>query len=455
MNATPTRWRTIALRGVLGLALVGGAAAAVPFVIEWRQAHANSPANANIPAPAAKRDGPERVGPEAIRIPADVARSLGVRTSDATASDRPRALPPMNGRLSFDHNRLARVRPMFTGTVVALGTVSGKAPTGSAADAMTNRPLREYDRVREGQILAVVRSKELGEKKSELVGALAKLKLDEEQLEKLKAGFKDQAVPEQSVRDAEKAVKADYVAVSQAQRTLVSWGLTDEEIAVVRSEADRLREESAADRKVREDWARYEVRSPRDGTILEKNFIVGDLVDPTGVMMLVGDLERPVVWVHAYDEDLPALDKLQLPAKWTVRVPAKPDKVYTGMLEKINPVLDPNQQTALLTGTVDDDKGELRRVGQFVTVTIELPAPPDEVEVPAAALVEDGRESIVFVQPDPSKPVYERRKVTVARRYHDVAYLSARAGSVRPGDKVVSGGAVLLKDALAELPAVE
>jgi multidrug efflux pump subunit AcrA (membrane-fusion protein) len=100
-------------------------------------------------------------------------------------------------------------------------------------------------------------------------------------------------------------------------------------------------------------------------------------------------------------------------------------------------------------GRVDNKKGELR-VGQFVTATVELPAVPGEVEVPTAALVEDGRTSAVFVQPDPSRPQFVRRQVEVARRFRDVAYLK---GGVRPGDRVVASGAVLLSEALADLPA--
>ena len=45
------------------------------------------------------------------------------------------------------------------------------------------------------------------------------------------------------------------------------------------------------------------------------------------------------------------------------------------------------------------------------------------MEIPTAALVEDGQESVVFVQPDPARPVYTLRRVAVARRYHDKVYV--------------------------------
>ena len=75
---------------------------------------------------------------------------------------------------------------------------------------------------------------------------------------------------------------------------------------------------------------------------------------------------------------------------------------------------------------------------------------PGELEVPTAALVEDGHTSIVFVQPDPTKSVFVRRRVQVARRFADVVYL--QAGTVRAGEQVVDSGAVLLNEAIEDLP---
>ena len=45
-----------------------------------------------------------------------------------------------------------------------------------------------------------------------------------------------------------------------------------------------------------------------------------------------------------------------------------------------------------------------------------LPASDRELAVPAAALVEEGRENFLFVQPDPRAFTYVLRKVLVVRR---------------------------------------
>jgi hypothetical protein len=79
------------------------------------------------------------------------------------------------------------------------------------------------------------------------------------------------------------------------------------------------------------------------------------------------------------------------------------------------------------------------------------------VIVPASALVEQGGAAFVLVQPDPTKMVYEARRVLVTRRGHAVLHLRARLTeeetrrgfqAVRPGERVVTAGAIELKAAL-------
>src|SRR6202043_2092231 len=84
------------------------------------------------------------------------------------------------------------------------------------------------DKVTEGQLLAVVWCKDLGEKKSELVDAVSRLHLDQDTLNRYRlAGG---VIPEQMLKEQERNVASDRIAVSKAELTLRSWRLTDEEI---------------------------------------------------------------------------------------------------------------------------------------------------------------------------------------------------------------------------------
>ena len=85
--------------------------------------------------------------------------------------------------------------------------------------------------------------------------------------------------------------------------------------------------------------------------------------------------------------------------------------------------------------------------------TLALPPPSGEVELPPDAVVEDGRESVVFVQTDASGQRFGLRKVQVVRRLREAIYVRAEPGGVRPGQRVVTSGSLLLREAMDTLPA--
>ena len=224
------------------------------------------------------------------------------------------------------------------------------------------------------------------------------------------------------------------------ERTLRAWRLTDAEIAAIRDEADRIAR--TPDRHPDDpSWARVEVRSPLDGVVLDKNISFGGVVDTSAELFKIADLSRLAVWAHVYEEDLRRLPKP--PTDWVVRLPAHAGRAYPGRMQRVGDVIDPNQHTALIMGHVDNADGSLR-IGQYVTVALRQPASSDELEIPAAALVEDGRESIVFVQPDPDRPRFVLQRVRVLRRTYETVRVAVEAGgrSLRSGDRVLTSGAI-------------
>jgi cobalt-zinc-cadmium efflux system membrane fusion protein len=391
---------------------------------------------------------------DTLSVPPDVVRALGVRTAVARQASEPQALE-LPGSLNLDPSRLVRVHARFAGEVVEMG----KVVEGSGAFATVPRPIRFGDSVKKDELLCVVWSKDLGEKKSELVDALSQLKVDKETLDRMESLYKEGAVPEGQLRQARRAYESDVNAVSRAERTLRVWRVPEEEIQEVRDEADRIRERGGKRDKDKErNWARVEVRAPLTGIVVEKNVSVGDLVDTSADLFKVANMDVLTVWAHAYEEDLPALRALPPDERrWTIRITSDPTAPpVPGTIDKIGYIVDPTQHTALVTGRLENP-GEQLRAGQFVTATVELPPPPQVVAVPIGALVEDGDQSIVFVRTDPKKDEYQMRQVLVVQRRRDVAYVRW----VRPEWVLLSGWAPpgtpanLAAATLSDLPAVE
>lgn len=430
-------------------AVVVGAGGSAAWVAHSQTQHVSATVPTVAPPQAEKIT---RLDADRIAVPDVLADRLKLKTA-AVAPARAGQFPAFTGCLAVDNNTLQRVHARFAGEVVELGAaeVPAAGSLSTQAVSLVTRPIQVGDTVKAGQLLAVVWSKDLGEKKSELVDAVSKLTADEKVLARLTDLYKQGGTAERSVRDAERAVEADRVAVDRAERTLRAWRLTAAEVAAVRAEADKLSDPAAAktDPAV---WARVEVRAARGGTVLEKNVTVGDLADTATDLFKIADLTRLTVWAHVYEDDLPLLTGLPRPVRWTVSLPARPGITCDGTLDQIAAVIDPNQHTALVSGRVDNSAGELR-VGQFVTVTVNRPAHPGELAVPAEAVVEDGRQSVVYVRPDPVRPEYVRRPVTVVRRTPSEIVLAGESG-VRPGDRVVTAGALLLREAADALPGV-
>lgn len=430
--------------------------------------------NAFVAARERKPRTPERERPEptraelvssrraALRIPPDVVKALGIATAAVAVPEHARSLV-LSGSLALDTNRLAHVHTRFQGEVVELGTIADPARGTNGGHAAT-RPLRFGDAVEKGEILAVLWSSDLGEKKSEYVDSLSKLRLENETLDRLETLFKDQSVPERNVREARRNVESARIAVARVERTLRSWRLTDAEIADIRQEAEAVQGQGPRRDPNREkSWARVELRAPLAGTILEVNLAVGDIVATDTDLFKIADMRMLRAWAYVYEEDLPTLLGLPRPIHWTIRLKADPQAApIAGVVENIGDLIDPSQHTALVVGQVENPDGRMR-AGQFITAEVKLPADPNEVEIPIAALVEDGQESIVFIQPDPAQPVYAMRRVAVAHRSGNSAHLrggrslgqdgtaSGKADPLQPGERVVVSGAVELRAALAGL----
>ncbi|HJZ90429.1 MAG TPA: efflux RND transporter periplasmic adaptor subunit, partial [Gemmataceae bacterium] len=441
LPAHAIHWGARAAGLLVVLSLLAGGTMAVREQLEKKSTSTTSP---GLPAGGA-RPGVELLSPETIRLNSEVVRSLGIRTAEVSPADRPRPLPPLQGVLNVDLNRTVRIHSQFAGIVVALGTMDG-GETDRPAGESGPRGLRQWEKVQAGQLLAVVWSKDLGEKKSELVQAVSDLRLARDQLARYQS-LTEGIIAQKEVRAAEAGVRSAENSVAKAEATLRAWRLPEEQIRALIAEAEKLgtaaarRELTAA-----KTWARVEVRAPFAGTLLEKNTNVGDVVDTSADLFRIADLTRLTVAAQVYEEDLPVLLSLPLPIPWEVRVPARTNFRAVGALEQIGEIIDPTQHTALVSGTVNNRGGELK-AGQFVTCTVAVPPQSGEYAVPTAALVEDGRTSVVFVQPNRAVPTYVRRPVAVVRRYYDVCYVRAEPAGVRPGDLVVTGGVLQLNQA--------
>jgi cobalt-zinc-cadmium efflux system membrane fusion protein len=393
-------------------------------------------------------------GEETIKVSSEAVAAIGLEFVEVAHAPAPEPLR-LPGYLLVDPNSLVPIHSRFPGEVAEIGQteeVNGRGERHS-------RKLRFGDSVKAGQLLAVVWSTDIGQKKSELVDALSKLALDETILKNLhKAGA--MAVPERQFIEAERNFEADKILVNSALRTLRSWRLTEEEIQAVVEEAKQLRG-NQQQTVAAQTWSELQIRSPTDGVILEKNVNVGEVVDTTDNLFKVANLSTIQVLAYVYEEDLPMFEQLRPEQRnWLIDLKSDPnDRPRPGKFSLIGAVIDQTLRTAPIVGWLENHDHQLR-VNQFITATVEFPADPTMVMLPTSTLVEEGSTAAVFVETNREDHEVTRRVVAVTRRGEKMVFVRAEpneeerkegAAPLHVGERVVISGAWALDYELTNL----
>lgn len=391
---------------------------------------------------------------DTIRLPVEMPAKLGIQTAEAKprVAGKSRILQ-LNGSTALDPTKITRIR----GRAVPFEVIEIAKP-----DKKTDRTLRAGDWVSKGQILAVIQSADVANKKADLFDATTLLALDEMILERVEKAV--DAVPEVFILNAKRNVQTGRTAVTRAQTALKKLGVPDSELEALQKQARALAGNPKADteeaRKARlKEWAKIALTAPEDGVVIECNISLGEVVtDATTNLFTITNPDRLLVIANVREEDLPNLNALKdADRRWSVT--AGGTTTVEGTIDEIGYLIDPKDHTAVVKGYIDNKK-HLLRAGQFITAKVSLPLAADEIALAATATVEEKGQTFVFVQPDSKKPIYEQRRVVVVRRGRDTVHVRVKLTpeeqkqgfqSLRPGERVVSAGAIDLKALLDDL----
>jgi cobalt-zinc-cadmium efflux system membrane fusion protein len=433
-----------------------------------------------------------------LEVPEEVCVTLGIHKGgrDAVAiAQKPSTMRPLvlPGSTALDPTRLARIRARFApARVVELGQIWDRSHAHGHTEF---RELRQGDGVARGDLLAVFYSVDVGSKKNDLLDALVQLELDQKILDRVEANR--YSVPEVYYLTEVRAVQGDRNAINRALNNLRLWDIPQEEIDELHAEAKRIAANKSewyktpegrwvkgdkqaknkdskgeSEQEKENPWGRVTLRAPFDGVVVERNVHVDEMVvDNTVNLFQIADVNRLLVIASCPEDQMPALEALDRDErKWTIRtVGTATEEGLSGFIDEIGYVIDPNQHTAVIKGYVDNP-GRRIRAGQYVTATVQIPPPDDAVEIPTDALVDDGKQCLVFVQPDPGVAHFTMRRVQVTHRFDKTVLVRTTPipkdeqlpaqekdegllpkEPLRPGERVLVSGAVELKAVVLDL----
>ena len=396
----------------------------------------------------------------------------------------------LTGEVQYDQTTLVDVLPAATGKVISVkarlgqkvqaGDVlaiihSGDFGEAKAAylEAHTTAEVAQQEKTRQAAIGAALErllasakaqpgsgipAETLGEWKSKLVGAVARLRQAKIILERERSLVAKQASSKAELETAEREMQtaqADYTALLEEIQFSVKLDRLKTENAAKLADA-RL---TAAEQRMHlfgldhegikaiplmEDngqFAQLEVKAPRAGVITALNITEGKFVEASQSMYTIADTSNVWVWCDLYERDLgPLHERLATGgnAHAIVKVTAFPD-TFPGAVDLLDSAVNETSRTIKVRVQVKNEHGKLRP-GMFAAVDIPLTEGKKVTLVPRQAILSDDGRTFAFVHW--KDDMWLRRDVNVGKPQGDMVQVLS---GLSVGDKVVAGGGFLFK----------
>jgi cobalt-zinc-cadmium efflux system membrane fusion protein len=285
------------------------------------------------------------------------------------------------------------------------------------------------DTVAKGQILFTIESPDLIQADSTLIAAAGVLDLTTRALERAQELYKVQGIAQKDLQQAISDQQTAEGALRAARNAVEVFGKSTAEI-------DRMIKTRTIDPYL-------VVPSPISGTITARNAAPGLFVQPGNPPAPYSVADIAKVWMNASvtESDMPVVRKGQ---KVEVSVLAFPDRPFTGTISTVGATVDPQLHRGMVRAEVDDPKHELLP-GMFASFVIVTGNPAVAAAVPLDGVIreEDGTMT-VWITTD--RHHFTKRAVKIGLQ-HD-GYDQIIEG-VRPGDQVVTKGAIFLDNLAA------
>jgi cobalt-zinc-cadmium efflux system membrane fusion protein len=255
---------------------------------------------------------------------------------------------------------LAARQLRVTGTVAP--DIARSVPVISlAAGRVVAVEARLGDAVKKGQVLLRVQSVDLSGAFSDYRKAMADEKLARTQFERAKDLYDKGAISMNDLQVAEDAdSKAKVDLENTAERIRVLGGDLEHPAAIV------------------------DIRAPISGVITDQQVTnaagVAGLGSPNP--FIISDLSSVWILCDVFENDL---SDVHLGEKSEIRLNAYPDKVFTGVISNVGPVLDPNIRSAKVR--VEVRNPGIMRPGMFVSATFRGKTREAHASVPATAIL--------------------------------------------------------------------
>jgi len=310
-----------------------------------------------------------------------------------------------NAELVYNANRYARASPRAAGVIVDVRRDLG-------------------DVVVLGDVLAVVDSAELGSAKAELLHTVAGIELWKRSAERERSLADGGIGSEREALEAENKLAEARISHAKATQRLRNFGLSDEDIASVEQSQDTS--------------SHLQVAAPFEGIVVERSAVLGDVVEPTGVLFAVANTQSMWAMIDLFESDVPVVAAGQ---DVIFALESVPGRTFPGKITWVSTHLNPSTRTLKARAEIANDNG-LLRANSFGRVQIVVRRGERSLVVPKEAVQWDGCCNLVFVKSNEEGTSFQPRQVYLG--IDTGAGYEALSG-VEKGDVLVTSGSYLLK----------
>jgi len=408
--ASVPRTGVILLTALIGLAIgAGGMRAWMSRVSTGRSAGERESSHPEHEAGEGDEHGHGEAHEEGhVSLSADAARSHGIEIATAAAGKIERTVT-LPGEVRLDADRVAHIVPRVAGMVRDVRKKLG-------------------DSVAPGEVIAVLDSRELADAKAADLAAASRHELAQTNVARIERLFEKKIAPEEELLKARQALAETDIDHRTAEAKLHALGLTLEQVESLHTEKNT-------------DYARYEIKAPFAGTVVDKHITLGEVVGPESKCFLLADLANVWIDVTLYPQEMP-----EVAVGHVVIVSASGVAPQRGEIAYISPRIDETARTGLARVVLANAPLKWRP-GMFVKADLVLSADEARVVVPESAIQSIENETVVFIA---EQEAFVKRPVVVGRRSGDRCEI---VSGLEPGDRYASAGTYILKAELGKAEA--
>jgi cobalt-zinc-cadmium efflux system membrane fusion protein len=274
--------------------------------------------------------------------------------------------------------------------------------------------------VRRGQALAALTSPELGQARAAYLSAEARVALADAALERKRGLAAEKIVPLREVQEAEHQAAEARAALRTARAAIGAFGVDP-------PSSDTVEATSST----------FVLRTPVAGSVIERQAVLGQMLDPSTPAFRIGNLSTLWLTVHAFERDAV---RIQNGAAARLVFPALPGRDFHGTVTMVGRHVESESRTVPVRIDVQNADGVLRP-GMSATAVLPIGASGAPILTVPVASVQRVRNNWCVFLPK-GEGIFEIRRVGRGR---DLAGEVEVLSGLRAGEQIVVDGAFLLK----------